>query len=196
MKGAVSYGGPCFPRDNLALLALAEQLGAPADLAQATHRFNRAQISWLADLICSQSPGRGTTGILGLTYKTNTDVVEESVGVLLAQELTNRAIAVLVCDPAGARNCLRVLGGTVRVVASAEECITASDVIVLATPWAEFVGIPASRWARAGRPRVVVDCWRALPHLADTHGVLYMGLGLGHDVVAVHEESAAGSSAK
>src|SRR4029077_7787926 len=49
LKGAISYGGPCFPRDNLALGALAEQLGAPADLAQATHKFNQAQISWLAD---------------------------------------------------------------------------------------------------------------------------------------------------
>ena len=55
LKGAVSYGGPCFPRDNLALAQLAQQLGVPPDLAQTVDRFNRAQISWLADLVQHQS---------------------------------------------------------------------------------------------------------------------------------------------
>src|SRR5437899_1552801 len=45
LKGAISYGGPCFPRDNHALAALAREIGAPADLAEATDRFNRSQIN-------------------------------------------------------------------------------------------------------------------------------------------------------
>src|SRR6185312_12600691 len=45
LKGAISYGGPCFPRDNLALIALADRLGASAELPRATHQFNRAQSS-------------------------------------------------------------------------------------------------------------------------------------------------------
>src|SRR5580704_3526490 len=118
LKGAVSYGGPCFPRDNLALLALAEELGAPAEIAQVTHRFNCAQIPWLADLVCSQS-SCGTIGVLGLTYKPGTDVVDESVGLLLARELAGRKSEVLAYDPAGAQNGARVLGGSVRMAASA-----------------------------------------------------------------------------
>ncbi len=51
LKGAISYGGPCFPRDNLALTHLAHEIGAPADIAEATHRFNLSQVSWLADLV-------------------------------------------------------------------------------------------------------------------------------------------------
>ncbi len=195
LKGAVSYGGPCFPRDNLALLALAEELGAPAEIAQVTHRFNRAQIPWLADLVCSQA-SRGTIGVLGLTYKPNTDVVEESVGLLLSRELASRKADVLAYDPAGARNGAKVLGEAVRLAASARECIAASETVVLATPWAEFVGIPASGWARAGRPRTVVDCWRALPHLAHASEVLYIGLGLGQEVAAAREQSAVGSARK
>jgi len=196
LKGAVSYGGPCFPRDNLALLALAKQLGVPADLAQATNHFNRAQIPWLADLACGQLSSRGTIGVLGLTYKPNTDVVEEAVGLLLAQELARRGCSVLAYDPTGKLNSVRALGEAAHFALSADECISASDVIVLATPWPEFVGIPASRWARVGAPRVVVDCWRALPHLADAYGVLYMGLGLGHNVASCHEESTRGRAAR
>lgn len=195
LKGAVSYGGPCFPRDNLALLALAEELGAPAEIAQATHRFNRSQLPWLADLVCSQAP-RGTIGILGLTYKPNTDVVEESVGLLLAKELAGRKTDVLVYDPAGNRNGAKALGETVRMAASAADCITASEAVVLATPWPEFINIPATGWARVSRPRAVVDCWRALPQLAHASGVLYIGLGLGQEPGAVREHTAATTAAK
>jgi len=51
LKGATSYGGPCFPRDNVALIALADRVGASSDLARATHEFNRAQIHRLGDTV-------------------------------------------------------------------------------------------------------------------------------------------------
>jgi UDPglucose 6-dehydrogenase len=195
LKGAVSYGGPCFPRDNLALLALAEELGAPAEIAQVTHRFNRAQIPWLAELIFAQAP-RGTIGILGLTYKPNTDVVEESVGLLLSRELVSRKTDVVAFDPAGGRNAAKALGSAVRMAGSAAECVAASDAVVLATPWPEFIAIPTEGWARAGRPRTVVDCWRALPQLANASGVVYIGLGIGQEIAASREQTAASIAAK
>jgi UDPglucose 6-dehydrogenase len=179
LKGAVSYGGPCFPRDNLALGALATQIGAPADLAQATHRFNRGQISWLADRVVEcLGPGQ-TAGILGLTYKPNTDVVEEAVGLLLAQELVSRGVALVAFDPQGGRNSALAAGDGVRLAATAEECIAESAVVVVATPWPEFAQIPAEQWERRGDPRIVLDCWRALPHLAGREGVVRMALGVG-----------------
>lgn len=190
LKGAVSYGGPCFPRDNLALLALAEELGAPAELARVTHRFNRSQIPWLADLVCSQA-ARGTIGILGLTYKPGTDVVDESVGLLLARELAGRKTGVLAYDPEGMRNGAKALGDAVHMAASAAECIAASDAVVLATPWPEFIAMPAANWAGSGRPRTVVDCWRVLPELASASGVQYIGLGLGQESAAAREQPAA-----
>jgi UDPglucose 6-dehydrogenase len=179
LKGAVSYGGPCFPRDNLALAALATEIGAPADLAQATHRFNRAQISWLADRVVECLPPGQTAGVLGLTYKPNTDVVEEAVGLLLAEALIARGVALVAYDPQGARNSVSALGPSVRLAATAEECIAESAVVVVATPWPEFARIPAERWERRGAPRIVLDCWRALPHLAGREGIVRMSLGVG-----------------
>ncbi|MGB6432098.1 MAG: nucleotide sugar dehydrogenase [Candidatus Acidiferrales bacterium] len=179
LKGAVSYGGPCFPRDNLALAALATEVGASADLAQATHRFNRAQISWLADRVVeSLAPGQ-TAGVLGLTYKPNTDVVEEAVGLLLAQELIARGVPLVVFDPQGARNSASALGPGARLAATAEECIAESAVVVVATPWPEFARITAERWECRDAPRIVLDCWRALPHLAGRGGIVRMALGVG-----------------
>ena len=182
LKGAISYGGPCFPRDNVALLSLAERLGAPAGLPRATHQFNQAQISGLADLVARQLSAGDAAGILGLTYKPHTDVTEQAAGLLLVQELASRGLHVIAFDPQGNRDAVATLDGRVHLAASAEQCIADSAVVVLATPWPEFLAIPAECWSRVPSPRgarVVIDCWRALGHLASTDGVRYLALGTG-----------------
>jgi len=178
LKGAVSYGGPCFPRDNRALAALAARVGASSGLAEATDLFNRAQIKSLAEIVRSYHFGTDTIGVLGLTYKPNTDVVEESFGLLLAQELSS-SHAVLVFDPSA--NAARELGGNrrIRVARSAQECMAESGLVVLATPWREFREIPTDQWVWHDRPRTVIDCWRVLSHLEGVDGILYVRLGFG-----------------
>jgi len=179
LKGAISYGGPCFPRDNLALAALARLIGAPADIAQATDHFNRSQVKWLADVVQQYSSEGGVTGILGLTYKPDTDVVEQAFGLLLVEELAARGARVVVYDPAGSRNSTATLGDNVHFAGSAQECIDKSDVVVLATPWREFAQIGPDQWARCSPARTVIDCWRAMKHLDGVEGVRYLSLGIG-----------------
>jgi UDPglucose 6-dehydrogenase len=179
LKGAVSYGGPCFPRDNRALAALAARVGASSGLAEATDRFNRAQIKSLAEIVKSERSGDEAIGILGLTYKPNTDVVEEAFGLLLAQELTAAKLPVVVFDPlADVERVMSACKGA-RFAKSAEECIAGSGVVVVATPWQEFGKVPAQQWSRTASPRVVIDCWRSLGNLATQDGVRYVRLGFG-----------------
>ncbi len=175
LKGAISYGGPCFPRDNLAMAALARQVGTSPELAQSVDHFNRWQVEWLADFV--QQHSQGPVGVLGLTYKPGTDVVDEAVGLLLAKELSQRGVVVIAFDPVGEENSARVLGGKVRFAAQAKECIAAADLVVITTAWREFASIPAEQWARGGTPRTVVDCWRLLKHLERQPGVRYLVLG-------------------
>jgi len=182
LKGALSYGGPCFPRDNLALAQLARQLNVPPDLAQTVDRFNRAQISWLADLVQHQT--NGTAGILGLTYKAGTDVVEEAAGFLLAKELITRGVHVLAFDPAYGQNSRGPALQKLRFAPSALECVQKSDVVVLATAWPEFSALKPQQWVRNGNPkRTVIDCWRAVKFLREEPGVHYLALGLGEGFV-------------
>jgi len=183
LKGALSYGGPCFPRDNLALAQLAQQLGVPADLAQTVDRFNRSQVPWLADLV--QHRTKGAVGILGLTYKAGTDVVEEAAGFLLAKELSGRGMKVLVFDPEYGKQSPAGVHDNVCFAATATDCIAGSDVVVLATAWPEFDKIPREQWARDSNqdPRTVIDCWRTFKFLQNEPGVHYLGLGLGEGFV-------------
>ncbi|HEY5542510.1 MAG TPA: nucleotide sugar dehydrogenase [Candidatus Binatia bacterium] len=182
LKGAIGYGGPCFPRDNLALAALARGVNATATLAEATDSVNRQEVRRLAKLVQSKLPVNGVVGILGLSYKPNTDVVEESQGLLLAQILLAEGISVAVYDPAGMKNARKVLDGSVVFAESTEACAQVADVIVIATAWEEFKRLPPAILTRNNARRVLVDCWRVLD--ARTYGpiVEYFPLGVGTNV--------------
>lgn len=196
LKGAIGYGGPCFPRDNLALAALGRALNTPAVLAEATDAFNRQQVPWLTALVKSHLPPGGRVGILGLAYKPDSDVVEESQGLLLAQALIGDGIEVIAYDPAAIENARNVLTfkranvtvpghpSTVSITfaLSAEECVRQADVVVLATPWDEFKRLPAAQFARHSPPRVVIDCWRLLAPDRFDRDVRYVPLGLGNSL--------------
>ena len=78
LKGAMGYGGPCFPRDNVAFAALARKIGARADVAEATDRINNHQIDRLANLVAKFAKAGTRIALLGLSYKPQTPVVEES----------------------------------------------------------------------------------------------------------------------
>ena len=179
LKGALGYGGPCFPRDNVAFSALARDNGVPALLAEATDALNKRQVPRLAKLVLSQLPKGGTVGVLGLSYKPNTEVIEESQGVAIAQALLAAGARVVVYDPAAMENAKRVLKGDVIFAASAVECVRQSDVVAITTPWAEFQELPASAFQQSGGDMTVLDCWRVLPERVAESIENYLTLGKG-----------------
>lgn len=178
LRGAISYGGPCFPRDNLALAALARSVDAPAFVAEATDLANRDGIARLASLVLERLPEDGTAAVLGLSYKPNTDVVEESPGLNLVRALAGRGVDVVAYDPASLPNAERVVTEpNVRFADSAEDAVRSADVVVVATSWSEFESIPAEVFERHSTPRVVVDCWRILSSPDLSRVTTYIPLG-------------------
>ena len=178
LRGAISYGGPCFPRDNAALASLARSLDAPAYVAEATDAANRDGIQRLAQMVIERLPRGGTAGVLGLSYKPNTDVIEESPGLYLVRSLAGRGVDVIAFDPVAVANARREMDGSdVRFADTAEEAIQDSDVVVIATAWQEFAGIDASVFERDGDQRVVIDCWRILVSEELNNVATYVALG-------------------
>ena len=178
LRGAVGYGGPCFPRDNIAFLAMAKKLGAEALLAEATDRVNRQQAAYLADLSCEHLPAGGVVSVLGLAYKPNTDVCDVSPGLTLAQELAARGVRVAVYDPAAMDNARRILADTASYSPSAKDCLARGDVAVLTVEWDEFKALRPPDF-RAGGTQTVIDCWRMLEPNSTPANVRVVPLGFG-----------------
>lgn len=181
LKGAIGYGGPCFPRDNSALAFLGRQVGSTATLAEATDGANRQGSRQLAEFVKSRLTKGGVIGILGLTYKTNTDVVEESQGLLLAQALLAEGLSVAVYDPAGMNNARKVLDRSAIFASSAQQCVQLADVVVLTTPWQEFSSLSPQLFFRDEPRRVLVDCWRVFNPEIYRGAVEYLPLGVGDE---------------
>ncbi len=181
LKGATGYGGPCFPRDNIAFGALAHRIGARADIAEAADALNRYQADRLAAIVRGRAASGSTIGILGLSYKPGTPVVEESPGIALAVRLLREGYVVKGFDPLALAAAWAILGKKARAEAadSMEACAREADVVVIATPWPEFSSLDPACLRRAGKRCVIIDCWRVLPkeRFHDTADVVYLGNG-------------------
>jgi UDPglucose 6-dehydrogenase len=178
LRGAIAYGGPCFPRDNKAFAVLARDLGTEPMLAEATDAVNVAQTDRLARIVQSRlRPGK-VVGILGLAYKPDTTVIEESPGIALARLLGDEAgYEVNVYDPVALDAALEVLGGGVHGCVSIADLLERSDVVVIATPWPEFVVLPVGALERRGDRLVVIDCWRLLSDETHAEAIDIVRLG-------------------
>src|SRR4051812_37982107 len=161
LRGAIGYGGPCFPRDNVAFAALARSLGARAELAEATDTVNQYQVERVLGAVQARLPAGGTVGILGLSYKPDTSVVEQSQGVMLASRLVEEGHPVIAFDPKALETAQTAVARPFTAAASTEECVRRAALVVVMTPWAEFRAIPVEAFSRSPR-LTVIDCWRLL----------------------------------
>ena len=181
LTGAVSYGGPCFPRDNLALSYLARQLGTSADLADATHAMNQLFTQRLIERLLVLSNGK-TVGVAGLAYKPDTTVVEQSAGFAVAAALADAGRTVLAFEPAGAVSGSQLPAGVAQC-ASLSDLLAAVDVLAITTPDPGFRMLPLEARMRRGN-LVVLDCWRMCEaQLKGREGVEYHAVGRNGDPV-------------
>jgi UDPglucose 6-dehydrogenase len=154
LRPATAYGGPCFPRDNRALSALARSLGVSPDIPEATDRVNQRQSQRLTEVVLTHLPPGGHVAILGLTYKPDTPVIEESAGIALAKDLADRGVRVITHDPSGTDAARAELGPAVAYASDLGDAIASADVIVITTPWHEYSNV-----AQIAGGRLIVDCW-------------------------------------
>lgn len=159
LKGGLGFGGPCFPRDNLAFAKLATDVGAQALLAQATQAVNVGQVNRLVERIERVGiPPSARVSVLGITYKPNTDVTEASQAMELAIALAKRGYAVRAYDPSLSSRVPGAQIDGVKIEPTVQACLDQTQLCVIATPWKEFHEPHLLDAHRC----VVVDCWRVL----------------------------------
>jgi UDPglucose 6-dehydrogenase len=139
LRAGGSFGGPCFPRDNRLLAYAAKEAGVDAPLALATDAVNEAtKDDLLAQVQRHVQPG-DTVAVLGVAYKPDTYIVEESTGLFLAQNLKRNGYRVLVHDFAAAPENSPSLF-EFETLASADDLASRRDinVAVVCCPWPQY----------------------------------------------------------
>jgi UDPglucose 6-dehydrogenase len=177
LKAALGYGGPCFPRDNKALAALAVSVGSSADIAMATDAINQRQIKRVVRIAEQRAKKGDCVAVLGMSYKPDTPVLEESQGVIIARALAESGFQVLVHDPFPMSDILaNVLLDKAVAVEHVADAIGPSQLVVIATPSSEYANISKDLFCGDGRRRTILDCWRILPpEISNVADVMHLG---------------------
>ena len=183
LTGGLGFGGPCFPRDTVALAFLARALGVESPIVEATDAANRRLPGRVAARLLPLLEPGARVALLGLAYKPESNVVEESQAVEIARLLAEGGARVVAWDPLVAASSVPWL----ELAASVHESLAGADAVVVATPDPAFRALRAADFV-GGRPVTVVDCWRILDGEIASHPLIrYVPLGRSADGTAAAE---------
>jgi UDPglucose 6-dehydrogenase len=152
------YGGSCFPKDTLAITRIAKMQGYTFKIVEAAVEVNndqrRRMIEKIKGLVGDLSGKE--IGVLGLTFKPNTDDIRESPAMHIVKHIVGEGAHVKVYDPAGMENAKQEITNGVTYCADAYEVADGSDALVILTEWNQFRKLDMPRIkALLKSPRVI-----------------------------------------
>lgn len=186
LKGAMPYGGPCFPRDNRALMYLMKKWNVDGRLVDSTDEYNSAMVERIASRIQEYTVSGGSVAFLGVTFKSNTSVVDESAAIDVIKQLVERGFKVSVYDPEGLEGAKAIFGDSIEYGNSVSDVTDKADTVFIATPWAEFAELSASDFS-FDRKVTVIDMWRMVDASKLGSKIDYIPFGRYHEPVRVEQ---------
>ncbi len=177
-KGAVPYGGPCWPRDNKALSAFLEAIDVPSRMPRNVDIFNEEHGCYILRKVLEQSQPEDKIGILGLAYKTGTYLIERSFAIDLIHWLLAERRSICAWDPMAMSEVSQLMGDKVTLTVNGNHCLQEASIIVIATPLKELETID---WSLA-KNKTVIDCWRCLTENQIEQVGHYVPLGQGKEL--------------
>ncbi len=174
------YGGSCFPKDTLALAKTAADNGSPVRLVETVIDVNAKRKRSMADRViamCDGSVAGLTVGVLGVTFKPNTDDMRDAPSLDIIPILQKAGATVQAYDPAGVHEAKALLPGVVWKD-GAYEAATDADVLVIITEWNEFRALQLDRLAQIMKRPAIVDLRNVYnPEDAAKAGFRYTSIG-------------------
>jgi len=153
------YGGSCFPKDTLALLRIAQEHGTASRLVEATVEVNSAQkarmVKKIRDAMGGSASGK-TIGVLGLTFKPETDDLRDSPALSILPPLAEKGARIQAHDPAGMEEAKKLMPDLQYVDSPYEACQNA-DALVLLTEWNQYRALDLAKVKSLMKTLVFID---------------------------------------
>jgi UDPglucose 6-dehydrogenase len=175
------YGGSCFPKDTIALVKTAQDHDSPIRLVEATIAVNDQRKRAMARKVIAACGGdvRGKSiGILGLTFKPNTDDMREAPSISIIQALYDAGATVRAYDPEGMEAAKAVLDSRVEYMSSAYDVAEGAAAVAIVTEWDAFRALDFARLKQKMAAPVLVDLRNVYqPYEVLRHGFAYSSIG-------------------
>ncbi|MER9862373.1 UDP-glucose/GDP-mannose dehydrogenase family protein [Mesorhizobium sp. M0185] len=153
------YGGSCFPKDTLALVKTAQDAASPVRLIETTVSINDQRKRAMARKVveaCGGSVRGKTVGILGLTFKPNTDDMRDAPSLAIIQALQDAGASIKAYDPVGMEHARKMIEG-IEFGESAYAVADGAHAIVIVTEWNAFRSLDLKRLRAVMATPVMVD---------------------------------------
>jgi UDPglucose 6-dehydrogenase len=154
------YGGSCFPKDTQALVRIAQEHGVSSRIVEAVIEVNAAQkarmIKKIREALGGSETGR-TIGVLGLTFKPETDDMRDAPALSILPPLLEKGAVIRAHDPQGVAEARHLLPADTEYAQDPYEVFRDADAVVLLTEWNLYRGMDLVRAGALMRKRVMVD---------------------------------------
>lgn len=180
LNAGIGWGGSCFPKDVSALIHTASDYGYTAELLKAAVSVNEHQrIVVIEKLQNTLKVLKGKTiGLLGLTFKPDTDDMRDAPALTLVEQLTRLGARVKAYDPLVAQNGVGQGLSNLIVEMDAGHLADGCDALVLVTEWTQFQSLDYEMLAQRMEHPVLIDARNFLDKAkVEQAGFFYVGIG-------------------
>jgi len=184
LGAGIGWGGSCFPKDVKALAHMAATHGTHPQMLRAVMEINYDQRKRFVTKLRHILGGfRGkTVGLLGLSFKPNTDDMRDAPSVEIIHLLLYEGAKVKAYDPVAMKNTERILGDSITYCQDSYEVAEGTDALMLVAEWNEFKQLDMERIKGLMRQPVLMDGRNVYdPQRMRQLGFTYRGMGRGYD---------------
>ena len=158
LNAGIGYGGFCFPKDSQAFIKIAENYGYDYKLLKATNEINEEQkkhfVKKIKDTL--KDVNNKKIGVLGLSFKPNTDDMRFASSIYIIQELQKENAEIKVYDPETMEKAKSIFTG-VEFCKDPYETARDSDALIILTEWNEFKELDLKKIKSLLKNPVIID---------------------------------------
>ncbi len=180
LNAGLGYGGSCFPKDLDAFVTISEKLGYDFSLLKAAKEINQQQKAFFLNKIKEALwiLKDKSIGILGLSFKPNTDDIRNAPAIEIIQALQVEGARIKVYDPSAMDKASLVLGKKVKLCRDSYEACRDSDCLLVVTEWDEFKELDFFKMKRLLKRPLIIDGRNIYdPKRMEKLGFTYIGIG-------------------
>jgi UDPglucose 6-dehydrogenase len=174
------YGGSCLPKDTESLAHISREKKMPLPILEAVIESNQVQKQYAVQKVKGFFPDlkRISLGVLGVSFKPNTDDVRESPSIAVINQLLREGATLTLFDPQAIHHAREIWGDRVRYGKDEYETVTAKDGMIILTGWPAFQNLDFDKIYRRIKGKVIFD-FRNLYNRGEMErrGFSYVALG-------------------
>lgn len=159
LQAGIGWGGPCLPKDTLALTKFSESLNLDTELLQAVRAVNIAHgykaVKLAKDLLGSLRGKR--VAVLGLAFKADTNNMKDAPSIAIIKNFLTEGAHVIAYDPKSTSTAKSILGDEAEYASDTLSCIEQADCCIIVTEWNEFKQIRPEMFLKRMKQPIVID---------------------------------------